>query len=200
MEMSNTLNENNKGNYQELNKQLDDLIEQDVKGVILRSLCPDYEEGEKCTKYFFSFEKYRAKQKAICRLKTSEGDFVSDQKSILTECKNFYQKLYDNDPNVQPNNYSYFYDNPDLPRLNSQQKYSCEQDLSMEELHKTLQSFQKNKAPGLDGITAEFYLKFWPQIGRMLFNVYEESFHLGTLPHNMRVGLITLLEKKAKTK
>ena len=32
----------------------------------------------------------------------------------------------------------------------------------------------------------------------MLLEVYQESFRLGILPHNMRVGLITLLEKKGK--
>ena len=37
----------------------------------------------------------------------------------------------------------------------------CEADLTVEELFKTLKNFQKNKSPGLDGITAEFYLTFW---------------------------------------
>ena len=45
-----------------------------------------------------------------------------------------------------------------------QQQASCENYISELELHKSLKSFRKNKSPGLDGITAEFYLYFWDLI------------------------------------
>ena len=43
--------------YKALQDQLNDIIENEVKGVILRSLCDDYEKGEKCTKYFLRWKK-----------------------------------------------------------------------------------------------------------------------------------------------
>ena len=75
---------------------------------------------------------------------------------------------------------------------------SCDIDLTEEELFKTLKSFQKNKSPGMDGITAEFYITFWDQIKTKLFSVYCESFLSGILPISLRTGVITLLEKKGK--
>ena len=66
------LNEENKLQYQSLQDQLNEIIENEVKGVILRSLCNDYEKGEKCTKYFFSLEKYKAKQ-AILQIFLKKG-------------------------------------------------------------------------------------------------------------------------------
>jgi hypothetical protein len=51
------LNEENKMQYKNLQDQLNEIIENEVKGVILRSLCNDYEKGEKCTKYVFFFRK-----------------------------------------------------------------------------------------------------------------------------------------------
>ena len=57
------LNPANKGQYIALKEKLNDIIEDEVKGVILRSLCDDYENGGKCSMYFFSLEKYLSKQK-----------------------------------------------------------------------------------------------------------------------------------------
>ena len=45
--LANDLTEQNIDKYKELKKQLDDIIEQEIKGSILRSLCTDYENGEK---------------------------------------------------------------------------------------------------------------------------------------------------------
>ena len=59
-ELASNLNETNKVRYEQLKKELDQIIEQEVKGCILRSLCKNYEEGEKIT---FSLEKFKAKQK-----------------------------------------------------------------------------------------------------------------------------------------
>ena len=71
-------------------------------------------------------------------------------------------------------------------------------DLTEEEVFKTLKTFTKNKSPGLDGLTAEFFTSFWSSIKIKLMDVYKNSFLLGILPECMRTGIITLLEKKGK--
>ena len=81
-QISQDLNDSNKLMFQNLKQQLDEIIEQEVKGSILRSLCREYENGEKCSKYFFSLEKTRSKQKTITRLKCSDGSFISDQQAM----------------------------------------------------------------------------------------------------------------------
>ena len=92
--LSRNLNDTNKIQYKKLQDQLNDIIEQEIKGQILRSLCEEYEQGEKCSNYFFSLEKYKAKQKTINRLKLSDGSFCSDSRKILEECRTFYKNLY----------------------------------------------------------------------------------------------------------
>ena len=66
-QLCNSLNETNKMRYLDLKGQLDEIIENEVKGSILRSLCKDYEDGEKCSKYFFSLEKVKFQQKITTR-------------------------------------------------------------------------------------------------------------------------------------
>ena len=162
--LSLNLNDENKFQYKNLQEQLNEIIENEVKGVILRSLCDDYEKGEKCTKYFFSLEKYRAKQKTISRLKLSSGAFTSDQQLILNACRLFYKKLYSKNFTVNPEAHPDFFTNADIPKLDENQKQFCDTILTEDELLKTLKNFSKNKSPGLDGLTAEFYIKFWTNI------------------------------------
>jgi hypothetical protein len=197
-QISQNLDESNKTRYQNLKLQLDEIVEHEVRGSILRSLCRDYKQGGKCTKYFFSLKKSRSQQKTITRLKKADGSFMSEHKDILEACRLFYENLYSKNSQVDPNNFPFFTQGDGIPKLNEQQKQSCETDLSESELLKTLKSFSKNKSPGLDGITAEFYLCFWDAIKKKLLEVYQDSFVNGILPESLRTWVIVLLEKKGK--
>ena len=196
--LSKNLNEANKGCYKSLQNQLNEIIENEIKGSILRSLCKEYEEGEKCSRYFFSLEKFKAKQKTLSRIKLADGSFSSNEKLILEECRKFYIKLYSRNENVNSDTFPFFFQNVSTPKLSEEQKQYCDTNLTENELFTTLKTFQKNKSPGLDGITAEFYLQFWNEIKLKLINVYDVSFTMGILPESLRIGLITLLEKKGK--
>ena len=101
-EISINITDYNKARYSFLQNQLNEIIDNEIKGSILRSLCQEYEEGEKCTKYFFSLEKFRAKQKTITRLQKEDNTFISDTEDILKECRQFYQKLYSKNFKVDP--------------------------------------------------------------------------------------------------
>ena len=196
--LSLNLDETNKLKYQSVKGQLDDLIETEVKGAILRSLCEDYEMGEKCSKYFFSLEKYRAKQRTINRLKLPDGSITSNGSLILNECRLFYKNLYSKSPNIDFDRESHFFNNGLAPKLSEKERTLCDTPVTEIELLQCLKTFRKNKSPGLDGSSAEFHLTFWDQLKTRLLDVYEEAFTSELLPESMRVGLVTLLEKKGK--
>ena len=124
LSINSNLTEESKEQYQNLKEQLDEIIECEVKGFILRSLCDDFEQGEKCTRYFFSLEKYKAKQKTISRLKLTGGSFTSDAKVILIDCHLFYKKLYSKNLNVDPNAYPGFFTNVTTPKLSETQGWT----------------------------------------------------------------------------
>ena len=126
------------------------------------------------------------------------GPFTSDGKIILNECRLFYKNLYSKNENVEPGAFPHFFTNVTTPKLTEDQKDFCDTELTEEELLNVLKTFSKNKSPGLDGITAEFYISFWEQIKHKLLNVYKDSFLLGILPESLRTGVVTLLEKKGK--
>ena len=64
----------------------------------------------------------------------------------------------------------------------------------------TLKTFQKNKTPGNDGLTVEFYLVFWPIVGKHLTDCFNYVHDPGKLSNSQKQVVITLLEKKGKDK
>ena len=59
-----------------------------------------------------------------------------------------------------------------------------------------MKSMKRNKSPGLDGINIEFYEHFWPLLGGLLVDVFNESFENGILPNSQRSAVLSLIFKK----
>ena len=54
------------------------------------------------------------------------------------------------------------------------------------------------KSPGIDGLTAEFYLAFWAVIGEDLVEVLSYGFQIGQLSVTQHRGLLSLIFKKGR--
>ena len=65
--------------------------------------------------------------------------------------------------------------------LPSDQSESCEGLLTVEECLEALTGMARRKAPGLDGLPAEFYLKFWSVLGQDLVQVLNSCSLAGSL-------------------
>lgn len=55
-----------------------------------------------------------------------------------------------------------------------------------------------NKAPGLDGLTWNFYRNFWDDIKELIYQVFSETFEFCILPPTMRQGIIISITKADK--
>ena len=82
--------------------------------------------------------------------------------------------------------------------ISFEQKEILDKNLTRSELFEALRSFKNNKTPGNDGLTAEFYLAFWPLLEKQLVESLQ-FFHVpGQLSSSQKQALIILLEKKDK--
>ena len=127
------------------------------------------------------------------------GSIVTDPFNLLSEEKRFYQKLYSTSKDNNADNLQateLFLSNLNIPRLTEQQMLSCEGKISLEECAKVLESFQKNKAAGNDGIPVELYKKFWPLISEPFINCVNECFEKGEMSSSQKQAVITLIERK----
>ena len=59
-----------------------------------------------------------------------------------------------------------------------------------------IKSLNQNKALGLDGLSVEFYLKFWDLLGHQLLDVINSWFARGKICDSMRASATWLVYKK----
>lgn len=57
---------------------------------------------------------------------------------------------------------------------------------------------QRDKSPGEDGITAEFYREYWFLMQDELTQILKETFLDKTLSESQRLGMISLLYKSGE--
>ena len=69
-------------------------------------------------------------------------------------------------------------------------------DISYDELSCAAKQPNNDKAPGLNGLPAEFYKSFSDQIGRDFYSVLMYSLRIGLLPLSCRRAVITLIPKR----
>lgn len=72
----------------------------------------------------------------------------------------------------------------------------CEGAVTLAELAASLKTMNTNKAPGSDGFSVEFYMKFWDLLGPLLLRVINQSFVDGELSESMKVSITRLIYKK----
>ena len=172
-----------------------------AQGAIIRSRARWYEQGEKSNKYFLNLESSRGKKSTIRKIIRENKSLTTNPKVIMDELKGFYSNLYQAKSSRGSESLAdSFLTNVSVPKLSEVQKGKCEEILTVGECFNTLKSFQKNKTPGNDGLTVEFYLAFWPILGKHLVNSFNYAHNYGELSNSQKQAVITLVEKKGKDK
>ena len=161
---------------------------------IFRSRCNWLEFGEKNSKMFFSLEKRNYMDKNMKHVITECGRHITDQKGILEEQTKFYKSLYTKDSKVNFN----LKRNKDEKYLSEEGRLACDAELSIDELYDAVMTLKSNKCPGGDGLTNEFYRKFFKLLSISLLQMAKYSFETGLLPRSTRRGIISLLSKPNK--
>ena len=195
----------------EANKlEFETLMDEKTSGHILRSKTDWYEKGEKSSKFFLSLEKKRGVQNTI-KAVISEGvandlpadvagDAVNCPNEIKNEIKNFYSNLFKRNSTLSVEQCLQFLDNIELPFLTPAQNEKLRKPLSITEIEYALKNSKNGKSPGNDGLTREFYVVFWKNIGNVVFESYLEGKQKGFLSISQRQAVIKLLEKRGKDK
>lgn len=180
----------------ECQNKLDDIYKRKAQGAFVRSRLRWMEEGEQCSSYFFSLEKSKIKKQTIDTLKIQDHT-VNDNKIIASYCSEFYTKLYSSNFNEQ---YTFQVLNSikSCKTISDSDKKHCDNPLMLTEVQEAIQKLKKNKSPGNDGLSGEFYKTFSTQLAPFLLSVYNESINKGTLPPTLTQGLTVLIPKPKK--
>jgi hypothetical protein len=158
-----------------------------------------YQEGEKSNKYFFNILAYRQSQKNIEVMENEQGDMIEDQEQIKKLITDFYRNLYSKEENniedAHPDLVDEFFKN--VPTLSEANKLYMDEPLTLAELSAALKTC-KNTTPGPDGISYDFYKKYWEIWGNIILNSWTHSLKTGRLACSNLTSVITLLPKEGK--
>ena len=179
-----------------LKKELDSMYEQKAAGYQVRSRAQWVEKGEKSTSYFLGLEKSRQNSNCIECLKDSNGESQHSDDNILHIAKTFYENLYTSNSVPHSDIETYYQSLTFENILDDINKENCEGLVTYNECETSLNKMKKNKSPGLDGLTTEFYQTFWPVVGNLLINVFNESYENGNLPDTQKKAVMSLIFKK----
>lgn len=180
-----------------LEQQLTDLVQKRLDGVKIRSRAQWVEDGEKPTKYFFELERKKQAAARITKLSTPEGDAESDE-DILNAANRYYQQLYNDDP-IDKDFQDQLLKNMDN-QLSDYERQRCEGPIDRAELDKAVAKMHKNKAPGPDGLTIEFYQTFWSDLADDLCELFNFAYEGKHMSESQCQSLLRLLFKKGDRK
>ena len=108
------------------------------------------------------------KKSSVRKIFTRDGKLSKNPQKIMDELESFYADLYDGSSCPSDSATSMFLDNSrGFPALADDSTKICEGKLGYSECFSVLETFPKNKTPGNDVLTIEFYLAFWPLFGRL---------------------------------
>ena len=131
----------------------------------------------------------------MTELNSSTGILLSEGRDIRKKMSNFYQEFSEEEVDIEAQDW--LLDQLSMS-LNEQELTSCEGLLTVEECREALNGMNAGKSPGTDGLTAEFYLAFWANIGEDLVEVLNYGFQNGQLSVSQHRGLLSLIFKKGE--
>ncbi len=179
-----------------LEKTLNNYYKEKDNGYILRSKIKFVNEGERSSKFFFNLEKNRQSSNVIRHLKDNNGNIKSTDSEILEISGEFYEKLFAS-KNITDEKINEYLENIDLDKkLTNAEKLMCDEKITIKEIENVIKNLKPGKSPGCDGLTTEFYKKFWHVIKEPFTEMLNETYEQGELPYTMRKAILALLYKK----
>ncbi|KAH7433492.1 hypothetical protein KP509_07G071800 [Ceratopteris richardii] len=153
----------------------------------------DLHANSKC---FYDFLRAKRVKDTISQLEV-DGNIINDGNSMAACSVEHFQQLFAA---------SYTLDDAWFTSIHESLKYTpltldfntpaaCEKSIFEEEVHMALQSLKNGKAPGIDGITKEFVIAFWPSLKGLILEVCNEIWRDQRMPYSFKLGKIKLIPK-----
>eukprot|EP00253_Pinus_taeda_P004922 PITA_04922 len=178
----------------ELENQRSTLLRQKEESLRLRSRAIWLKAGDENSRFFHNYAKGRKVANTIWNLPLPDGGLADTFNKLSRLGTSHFRSLFRNPPGTNLADIievaSHF------PRfVNEDDSTGLMEPVTMEELESTLKWFKRDKSPGPDGWTIEFYLAFFDQMGQDLISVIEECRTSGCLYHAINSTFIALIPK-----
>ncbi|KAK0155419.1 Transposon TX1 uncharacterized protein [Merluccius polli] len=132
-----------------------------AQGALVRSRFMNITQMDAPSRFFFGLERKNGQRKTIYSLRTGSGSEVSDSSEIRKCAVEFYRNLFKSEWTHNPDVHSSFLSG--LPQVSEADNSELAAEVTLQELHTATMSLQSGRAPGMDGLPADFYKSFTRQ-------------------------------------
>ena len=181
-------------NLEAANERLEQIRKNKIEGIMIRSRAKWQEQGERSTAYFLSLEKRAYSDKLIGSLEDGEGGLITSQDQIIRKLVDYYAEMF----KKRPMNLSLtdqFIGEVNIKQISNNDKTFLSTSLTLADIEEALKKMSKNRNPGSDGFSMEFYQHFWNDFKLHFLRMMNESIETRTLPLTLREGILTLVPK-----
>ena len=182
----------------ELESALNAIFRREQEGMKIRSRAKWLEEGEVPSRYFFKLGRERFDRNYVSSILNSDGVEVSERTALISAHESFYANLFSREE-IDLVTQEALFTNLSL-RLSEEDRDRCEGLLLLSEITSALGNMSKNKSPGPDGLSVEFYSKFWNLLGPILLEVINSCYADSDLCDSMKTSNTRLVFKKGDRK
>ena len=170
------------------------LMTEEFEGAKIRSRAKWLEEGEAPTKFFLKLASEKYEKSFVSAVLNSDGAEVTALPEIMKAHEDFYSSLFaaESVDEATQNHLLLFVSR----RLSDLDRDMCEGALLLDEATEAVGLSNRNKAPGPDGLSVEFYLAFWSRLGPLLVEVFNECLSTSELCDSMKSSITRLVYKK----
>ena len=131
------------------------------------------------------------------KIRNEKGEVTTDNAEIQRIIRDYYEQLYGNKmDNLWE--MTRFLEKFNLPRLNQEKIEIMNNPITRTEIEAVIKNLPKNKSPGSDCFTGEFYQTFREELMPILLKIFQKIAEEGTLPSSFYEATITLTPKPDK--